>query len=291
VIGNPPYIRIQTMKEWAPLEVEAYKQLYGSARSGNYDIYVVFAEKGLILLNQLGRLGYILPHKFFNAQYGKPLRTLLAKGKHLSHVVHFGDQQVFDGATTYTCLMFADKAGRDECQFIQVDDLKAWRTIWQATEGTIPAINIKADEWNFVVGEGAALFERLGEMQVKLGDVAERMAQGIRTSANEVYVLDLVHDDGNIITAHSKILDCNVRLECKAVFMFLQGREIRSYRVLPSGKVVIVPYMIQNGRPSLIPETEIQKRFPLLYVYLNANKDYLSARENGHNADSENPRA
>jgi type I restriction-modification system DNA methylase subunit len=28
VIGNPPYIRIQTMKEWAPTEVELYKQNY-----------------------------------------------------------------------------------------------------------------------------------------------------------------------------------------------------------------------------------------------------------------------
>ena len=42
VIGNPPYIRIQTMKEWAPAEVELYKQYYTAASKGNYDIYVVF---------------------------------------------------------------------------------------------------------------------------------------------------------------------------------------------------------------------------------------------------------
>ena len=47
VIGNPPYIRIQAMKEWAPIEVEQYKQNYHSASKGNYDIYVVFVEKGL----------------------------------------------------------------------------------------------------------------------------------------------------------------------------------------------------------------------------------------------------
>jgi predicted type IV restriction endonuclease len=47
IIGNPPYIRIQTMKEWAPLEVEIYKEIYQSAQSGSYDIYVVFIEKGL----------------------------------------------------------------------------------------------------------------------------------------------------------------------------------------------------------------------------------------------------
>ena len=83
VIGNPPYIRIQALKEWAPLEVEFYKKRYASAGKGNYDIYVVFVEKGLSLLNGKGRLGYILPHKFFNAQYGEPLRGLISKGKHL----------------------------------------------------------------------------------------------------------------------------------------------------------------------------------------------------------------
>ena len=46
VIGNPPYIRIQALKEWAPQEVEFYKTAYHSASKGNYDIYVVFVEKG-----------------------------------------------------------------------------------------------------------------------------------------------------------------------------------------------------------------------------------------------------
>ena len=46
VIGNPPYIRIQTMKEWAPLEVEFYKSAFASAGKGNYDIYVTFVEIG-----------------------------------------------------------------------------------------------------------------------------------------------------------------------------------------------------------------------------------------------------
>ena len=83
------------MKEWAPLEVEYYKRAYAAAGKGNYDIYVVFVERALRLLNPRGRLGFILPHKFFNAQYGEPLRKLLAGGRHLAEIVHFGDQQVF----------------------------------------------------------------------------------------------------------------------------------------------------------------------------------------------------
>lgn len=281
IIGNPPYIRIQVMKEWAPVEVELYKALYRSAAAGNYDIYVVFVEKALNLLNKSGRLGFILPHKFFNAQYGEALRGIIANGKHLAHVVHFGDQQIFTGATTYTCLLFLDKAGANECRFVRADDLDAWRVEGKGTEGQIPANTITATEWNFAVGPGAGAFNELTKWPAKLADIAERMAQGIRTSANEVYVLDLVRESGNTITARSKILNRDVKLEREAVSLFLQGREIKPYRVLPSGKVVIVPYTIQNGRAVLISEPELQKRFPLLHAYLNENSAYLSAREKG----------
>jgi len=127
VIGNPPYIRIQTMKEWAPTEVEFYKQRYAAASKGNYDIYVVFVERALQLLNERGRMGYILPHKFFQAKYGQPLRQLLAGGSHLAEIIHFGDQQVFAGASTYTCLLFLDKEGNKQFRYVKAHDLDGWR--------------------------------------------------------------------------------------------------------------------------------------------------------------------
>lgn len=314
IIGNPPYIRIQTLKEWAPVEVELYKTLYDSASAGNYDIYVVFVEKALKLLGKNGRLGFILPHKFFNAQYGRPLRGMIAGGNHLAEVVHFGDQQVFVGATTYTCLMFLDKAGADACHYVKVDDLSLWRTellkmeeeskpieappggvhdsgamyrvkktkpMPGGVEGDVPAKDITDSEWNFAVGKAAKAFVTLDKWPVTLADIAERMAQGIRTSANEVYVLDLIGESGNTIIAYSKILNREVKLERKAVSLFLQGREIKAYRILPSVKVVIVPYTIKENRILLLSEKEMSDRFPLLFAYLRENKDYLSSREKG----------
>ncbi|MCX6555099.1 MAG: Eco57I restriction-modification methylase domain-containing protein, partial [Candidatus Aminicenantes bacterium] len=136
VIGNPPYIRIQTLKASNPEQVKYLKEKYRAAGSGNYDIYVVFVEKGFDLLNPNGRLGFILPHKFFNSKYGAPLRGVIAEGKHLSHVVNFGDQQVFDGATTYTALMFLDKAGCNQCEYVKVTDLEAWQAGMNTTDNS-----------------------------------------------------------------------------------------------------------------------------------------------------------
>jgi hypothetical protein len=124
-VGNPPYVRIQVLNQAAPEQAAWFKEHYAAAK-GNYEIYVVFVERSLQLLAPRGQLALILPHKFFNAQYGEPLRKLLAAGRHLRHVVHFGDQQIFPGATNYVCLLFLAKAGADECRWVRADDLPAW---------------------------------------------------------------------------------------------------------------------------------------------------------------------
>jgi hypothetical protein len=281
VIGNPPYIRIQTLQDSAPEEVEHYKRQYQSAKKGNYDIYVVFVERGLQLLNPQGQLGFILPHKFFNAQYGSALRELLSSGKHLSCVVHFGDQQVFTGATTYTCLMFLDRAGCDSCWFIKVDDLEEWHGSGRVRDRDIPAKAITGGEWNFAVGDGLRLFAKLQKLPLKLLDVADRIGQGIRTSANEVYVLDSISSKGSLVTARSKHLGRNVTIERAAVLPFLQGREIKSYHIRSSGKLVLFPYRLKAGKAELIAEGELTDRFPKAFDYLQANRDYLRDREGG----------
>lgn len=281
VIGNPPYIRIQTMRETAPQTIDYYKQHYAAASKGNYDIYVLFVERGLYLLNGSGRLGLILPHKFFNAKYGQSLRKLAADGQHLAHVVHFTDQQVFHGATTYTCLMFLTKSPNKAVDFLRVKDLTGWRTTALAERAAVPAGRFTDDDWNIEIGPHSDVLARLSRWPVKLGDIADRMAQGIRTSANEIYVLDIVNDAGSVITARSKQLDAEVKLERGSVLPFLQGREIKSYRIQHSGKVVIIPYHPVDSRTILIPEMEYSKRFPKTYAYLQDNKTVLERRENG----------
>ena len=120
IVGNPPYIRIQTLKEWAPLEVEYYKRHYRAAGKGNYDIYVVFVEKGLSLLNERGRLGFILPNKFLAPTMGSLFASICVNGKRCRAVVDFADDQVFDQATTYTCLLFLSGSESSSFDFVRV---------------------------------------------------------------------------------------------------------------------------------------------------------------------------
>ena len=123
VIGNPPYVRIQNLlKEDVP-----YFNLAFQAASQNYDLYVLFVEQGLRLLSPDGLFGYILPNKIFQADYAEKLRRLLTSPCRIRHILDFGDNQVFPGATTYTCLLFLTKSPTKVIDYIQIEPLKWFR--------------------------------------------------------------------------------------------------------------------------------------------------------------------
>jgi type I restriction-modification system DNA methylase subunit len=286
VIGNPPYIRIQTMKEWAPLEVEIYKELFSAANAGNYDIYVVFVEKGLNLLNSNGRLGFILPHKFFNSKYGEALRNLLAKGKHLSHIVHFGDQQVFIGATTYTCLFFLEKSSKSEFKFTKVEDLTAWYSNSLASEGTIMAPSINSREWNFIAGKGVALFERLNSLPVKLGDVASIFV-GLQTSADKIYVLKGTQLNGGRYVTVEDRNGLKWKLEREVLRPFINDVSLSTFELPVSNHWLVFPYRVENKKVTLIPVPEMIEMFPKTWQYLKENSSLLRNRESGKADNSE----
>ena len=286
IIGNPPYIRIQTMKEWAPLEVEIYKELFQTGQTGNYDIYVVFIEQGLKLLNPQGQLGFICPHKFFNSKYGEPARGIIAKGKHLSHVVHFGAQQVFEGATTYTCLLFLNKSPIQEFRFVKVDDLIDWQTVGTAIEGPVKSSQAKSDEWNFVVGDGAGLFEKLSAMPYKFSDISDIFV-GLQTSADDVFIMNLVGETDRTYRLKSKALNQEWTFEKDLLYPLVSGTDVKRYGNLPSRQFILFPYIVQNERATLIDFKTIQRDWPKTAAYLLQNKKALEEREKDAFRDSE----
>lgn len=282
IVGNPPYVRHQTMMEVDPEAVDVYNDRYKVSGKGNYDIYTLFVEKGLDLLSEEGILGYILPNKFFNAKYGRPLRQLISEENHLRGIVNFTDQQVFDEVTTYTCLLFLTARPNKEFEYMEIDELEKWLDEGEAKHTTIETREVSADDWNFIAGPARPVFKKLENIDQTVGDVAERISQGIRTSSNKVYVLDLVSSHGeDVITARSDSLNREVTLEREATNLFLRGEDIRPFQVLYPGKVVVVPYKINENRVELIPEQKMEERFPKTWNYLLDNKEALEEREDG----------
>lgn len=102
VIGNPPYLRIQGIREVNPDFADELVEKYKSA-TGSFDLYVTFVERGLQIINGSGIVNYIMPVKWTNSAFGKGLRELVSNKT--SQIISFGAYQVFN-ASTYTALQW-----------------------------------------------------------------------------------------------------------------------------------------------------------------------------------------
>ena len=110
VIGNPPYVRQEQIKELKPALKEEYNCYTGVA-----DLYVYFFEKGYRLLKSGGALTYISSNKYFRSGYGEKLRKYLGEQATVQHLIDFGDASVFE-AIAYPSIIQVSKAKPEDHQ-------------------------------------------------------------------------------------------------------------------------------------------------------------------------------
>ena len=104
VIGNPPYVRVHNLG----LNYEDVKS-FSFGKDGMTDIYLVFYELGLRMLNKNGKLCYITPSSWLSSLAGTNMRNYIIKHKNLVSLIDLGHYQPFDGAITYTMIALFDK--------------------------------------------------------------------------------------------------------------------------------------------------------------------------------------
>ncbi|PHV63759.1 Eco57I restriction-modification methylase domain-containing protein [Cyanobacterium aponinum] len=298
VIGNPPYMRIQEIQKNSPKLAQYLKDKYISA-SGSFDIYCCFIEIATKLINLSGNVAYIVPHKFFQGAFGKKLRGLISKDKMLKQIVDFGSSQVFESATTYTCLLFLSH-NNPEFKFIELqsdtqlsDLVNILELVYSNSNletnkikiGLISNNNLNDSEWNFSVGENAKILAKLKSQPLTLADVCDKIFVGLQTSADKIYFLEHKSENKGIITAYSNSLNCDVQIEKDFVKPLLKGADVHRYQPLEPKIWCIFPYKLNQNQAVLYTQQEIKTKFPLAWQYLLANKTDLENRESGRFKD------
>ena len=109
VIGNPPYIRRTSIND---NDKKLYELIYKSATK-QYDLYLLFIEKGLKELNSGGFLCFINPIRFFNADYGLGCRKLISLNYKIKSVLDVSQLAVFQNAMTYPCIILLQNDKKD----------------------------------------------------------------------------------------------------------------------------------------------------------------------------------
>ncbi|MBU1698017.1 MAG: Eco57I restriction-modification methylase domain-containing protein, partial [Proteobacteria bacterium] len=294
VIANPPYVRIQEIQKNDPQLATRLKDNFFSA-SGSFDIYACFVEIAIRLICNKGNISYILPHKFFQATFGKNLRQLISSKRMLKKIVDFGSSQVFETATTYTCLLFLSH-GNNSFKFAELKpdtiltDLTEIFELINRNEETetdkvatkiLSNNRVTEKEWHFSAGHTSEILSKLRMQPQTLADVCEKIFVGLQTSADKIYFLEHIAEKDDVVTAYSKSLNKKIIIEKGFVKPLLKGADVHRYLKLTPRIWSIFPYKIENHKAVLYSQNEIIKCFPMAWEYLLENRKELENREQG----------
>lgn len=94
VVGNPPYVDSETMTRNVPKEREWLSKHYETAK-GNWDLFVLFVQKGVDLLKPSGYSSMIMPNKILSAPYAKSLREYIKNRFNLVGLTDVTQEGVF----------------------------------------------------------------------------------------------------------------------------------------------------------------------------------------------------
>lgn len=268
IVGNPPYIRSQLLD---PIYNARLKQFFPEFTKGNYDLTVLFLLHTIKALATGGVASLVVSSKFMDSKYGLEICMKLANDVRVLDIVDFGDGQVFQGKTTYTAVItFIKLPPSATISIFQFPSGLRWdkngKYLKEARKFEIPIERLKTHPWDFSTGMHQKIIGLLKKTELPLlTNIFPRIIQGIRTGANNVFILK---DQKEFKEIESKIL-----------VPFISGKNIRKCKVIPPTSSLLWPYRVNNDQKiQPINEFELKSKYPGAWVYLEKHKDVLTER-------------
>ncbi|MBO7069324.1 MAG: Eco57I restriction-modification methylase domain-containing protein [Bacteroidaceae bacterium] len=162
VIGNPPYIRRTSLSE---KDKHNYEILYSSAKK-QYDIYLLFIERGLKSLRSDGFLCYINPIKFFNSDYGKGCRKMIMRESCIKSIVDISQLSVFENAMTYPCVLLLERNNNqhNRVKYYRPDDISKVLNLNANDAITFDQTIFDSEDCNFIIPSDDKTIKVIGKI-------------------------------------------------------------------------------------------------------------------------------
>ncbi len=171
VIGNPPYASILELNEREKAEHKAH---YRTA-TGRFDLYMLFFERALEILEPGGRLVFVTPEKYTYVDSAASLRALLSA--HDVRMIEFLPEDTFGSLVTYPLVTVLEKA----------KSKRATRIVNRRGLEKIAYLPPGGMSWQpFVNGSGTD--SKSGRTADILSAVCDRVSCGVATGADKVFV-------------------------------------------------------------------------------------------------------
>ena len=231
VIGNPPYVRQESLSEFKDYFASHYEAFDGVA-----DLYAYMMERSVNLLREGGRFSFIVSSSFLRTTYGGPLRRTMKKNAAVLSIVDFGGLPVFANAKdTYVCIPLFTKSKQlarvevTKISSLEFHDLNEYVT---HNSFSIPHERLSPEAWALKSDEEAAAFDKVMKAGKPLGEYVERkMFYGLKTGYNEAF--ELTMSQRNAFVKGNRASESLIK-------PFLGGQDIRRYFVNNDGRYLIV---------------------------------------------------
>ena len=105
ILGGPPFVRLEQLHSTQRDQLPLYRRRYLSARQGQYDLYMLFIEQALDLLNEGGHVAFSLSNSFLRTDSGRIVRGYIAANACVEEIVEFEDPKTYDDAATQIALL------------------------------------------------------------------------------------------------------------------------------------------------------------------------------------------
>jgi hypothetical protein len=189
VIGNPPYVKLETIRETSV----ALESMNFQTFDKRGDLYVLFVEKGFEIVKEKGLVSYIMPNKWLQAGYGEKLRKYFLT-KELTQLIDFGDIQIFEGATTYPVIFNARNNKPNttfEAALLKKDKMHDFNFNVKANTNIFETEKFDGNTWIISSGVNNNLLERLSKQFKTLKEFVNGEANyGIKPGLTEAFIID-----------------------------------------------------------------------------------------------------
>ncbi len=255
IIGNPPYIRQEQIRDIKPLLQKQYRDFYNSTA----DIYTYFFALSYHLLKEKGFNAFITSNKYARAKYGAQLRELLLKKTTIVSYMELNALKVFESAAVDTSIMsFIKQTPPKESSFNYYEptpddknDLKSARSLLMKQNA------LSTESFIFADTTLLDLRDKMESVGAPLKDWDIQINYGIKTGANEAFIIPTEKRE-EILNA------CKTQEERKRtealIKPILRGKDIKRYSYEWAGEWVIATF------PSLKLDID---DYPSLKTYLS----------------------
>lgn len=273
VLGNPPYLRLQGLRENFEMESLFYESTFQSA-TGRFDIYVLFMERSFELISDTGKVGFILPHKFMVSDFGEGIRSYLTKNNAIESVVHFGSEMVFADASAYTCIITLSKKN-PKVLFIEIKP----QGIYSPFEFNEMDSNLLTDQkWYLKSGVVSVVMNKIKKQKHTVKELFSAVRTGIDSGVDDIFILQ-GKVNGKYFNGYSQKAGKVVKIESLLVKPLLKGKDVKRYGEVKSDHWVIYPHHLKKGKTVPFEESELKEKFPFGYEYFLPYKEELIAKK------------